>query len=69
MKILVSQAELSHALRAVSRAVSNGRSHPILAGVLLDAADGTLRLTTYDLEMGIRTSIAAAGHHRPHGWL
>ena len=60
MKILVSQAELSHALRAVSRAVSNGRSHPILAGVLLDAADGTLRLTTYDLEMGIRTSVAAA---------
>ena len=59
MKILVAQSELSHALRLVSRAVGSGRTHPILAGVLLQAADGQLRITAYDLDLGISTSIAA----------
>lgn len=59
MKILASQADLSSALRTVARAVSNGRTHPVLAGVLLSAADGACTLTTYDLEIGITTTITA----------
>jgi len=60
MKITVAQSDLSHALRAVARAVGNGRSHAILAGVLLQATDGKLHVTAYDLDLGISTTIAAA---------
>lgn len=61
MKFTCSQSDLSHALRAVSRAVGTGRSgHPILAGVLLAADAGTVRVTAYDLDLGISTVIAAA---------
>ena len=61
MKFTCSQSDLSHALRAVSRAVGTGRSgHPILAGVLLAADAGTVRVTAYDLDLGISTAITAA---------
>ena len=60
MKITCTQADLSRALRAVARAVGNGKTHPILSGVLLNADGGSLQLTTYDLSIGIQTSIDAA---------
>ena len=61
MKFTCSQSDLSHALRAVSRAVGTGRSgHPILAGVLLAADAGSVRVTAYDLDLGISTAITAA---------
>jgi DNA polymerase-3 subunit beta len=61
MKLLATQADLNAALRTVARAVSSGKTHPILAGVLLTATDdGKLAVTAYDLDLGITTTITAA---------
>lgn len=57
MKLLTSQSDLSHLLKTVARAVSAKPSHPILGGVLLTAAAGTLTATGYDLELGITSTI------------
>ena len=61
MKLSCSQAELNTALQLVSRAVSNRPTHPVLANVLLaaDEVTGKLRLTGFDLSLGIQTSISA----------
>ena len=61
MKLNCSQSQLNAALQLVSRAVSNRPTHPILANVLLAADEGTgkLRLTGFDLSLGIQTSISA----------
>jgi len=61
MKFTASQADLSSALKTISRAVSNGRTHKVLAGALLTAtSDGNLAVTGYDLELGITTTITAS---------
>lgn len=60
MKLVISQSELNNALRMVARAVGSGRTHPILAGVLLSATDGLLTVTAYDMELGITTAISAS---------
>ena len=60
MKLVISQSELNNALRLVARAVGSGRTHPILAGVLLSATDGWLTVTAYDMELGITTAISAS---------
>ena len=62
MKLNCSQSELNTALQLVSRAVSNRPTHPVLANVLLaaDEVTGKLRLTGFDLSLGIQTSIAAS---------
>ena len=62
MKLSCSQAELNTALQLVSRAVSSRPTHPVLANVLLaaDEVTGKLRLTGFDLSLGIQTSISAA---------
>ena len=62
MKLNCSQTELNAALQLVSRAVSNRPTHPILANVLLaaDEVTGKLRLTGFDLSLGIQTSISAS---------
>ena len=44
----------------MARAVSAKPSHPILGGVLLTAAAGTLTATGYDLELGITSTIEAS---------
>ena len=61
MKLNCSQLELNAALQLVSRAVSNRPTHPVLANVLLaaDEVTGKLRLTGFDLSLGIQTSISA----------
>jgi len=65
MKFVASSTDLSAALRAVSRAVGNGRQHPVLSGVLLAAEGGSVRITAYDLELGIsavtEASVAVSG--------
>lgn len=53
MKLTLSTTDLSHALRAVSRAVSSGKTHPILAGVLIEPD----HITAYDLELAIQVPI------------
>ncbi len=62
MKVNCSQADLNTALQLVSRAVSNRPTHPVLANVLLaaDEVTGKLRLTGFDLSLGIQTSISAS---------
>ncbi len=62
MKLSCSQSELNTALQLVSRAVSNRPTHPVLANVLLaaDEVTGKLRLTGFDLSLGIQTSIPAS---------
>ena len=62
MKLNCSQSELNTALQLVSRAVSNRPTHPVLANVLLaaDEVTGKLRLTGFDLSLGIQTSISAS---------
>jgi len=62
MKLSCSQSELNAALQLVSRAVSNRPTHPVLANVLLaaDEVTGKLRLTGFDLSLGIQTSISAS---------
>ena len=62
MKLNCPQSELNTALQLVSRAVSNRPTHPVLANVLLaaDEVTGKLRLTGFDLSLGIQTSISAS---------
>ena len=62
MKLNCSQTELNTALQLVSRAVSSRPTHPVLANVLLaaDEVTGKLRLTGFDLSLGIQTSISAS---------
>ena len=61
MKIITTQSDLNHALKLVGRAVGNGKSHPILADVLIDAMEnGRLQISAFDLELGITTSILAS---------
>ncbi len=58
MKIRCNQQILSRALNTVSRAVSTRTTMPVLKGILLVAdADGTLTLTSSDLEISIRKKI------------
>lgn len=59
MHISCATETLVQGVAAVERAVSNSDTQPILAGILLEAADGTLRLTATDREIGIETVIAA----------
>ena len=62
MKLSCSQSDLNTALQLVSRAISNRPTHPVLANVLLaaDEVTGKLRLTGFDLSLGIQTSISAS---------
>jgi len=62
MKLNCSQFDLNAALQLVSRAVSSRPTHPVLANVLLaaDEVTGKLRLTGFDLSLGIQTSIPAS---------
>ena len=62
MKLNCSQTDLNTALQLVSRAVSSRPTHPVLANVLLaaDEVTGKLRLTGFDLSLGIQTSISAS---------
>src|SRR5918995_1648 len=58
MKFRCDRDDLSEALQTVQRGVSSRPGIPALTGVLLEAADdGTLTLTTTDLEVSARLSI------------
>lgn len=59
MKVICNSLELSEACQNVSRAASTKTAIPAIEGILMVAKDGTLTLTGYDLEMGIKTVIAA----------
>ena len=59
MKVTCSREEFVGRLGIVSRAVSTRSSVQILAGVLLEAAAGELRLAATDMELSLRTSFEA----------
>src|SRR6266487_4474848 len=59
MKLKCDSKTLARALDAVERVVKPRIVTPILGHVLLEAYGDRLRLTTTDLEIGVRTSIAA----------
>ena len=59
MKVTCSREEFVGRLGIVSRAVSTRSSVQILAGVLLEAAAGELRLAATDMELSLRTSLDA----------
>ena len=58
MKFSCEKSILQAAVSTAARAVSSKSSIPALEGILLEAAE-TLRLTGYNLETGIRTTIPA----------
>ncbi len=61
MKLICTQSDLNTNLSLVSRAVPSRPTHPVLGNVLLAADTKTqrVRLTAFDLSLGIQTSFAA----------
>jgi DNA polymerase-3 subunit beta len=61
MKLICNQTELNTHLSLVSRAVPSRPTHPVLANVLLIADSDTqqIRLTGFDLSLGVQTSFQA----------
>ena len=59
MKLSVSKEKLLEGLQTVQNVVSTRTTLPILSNVLLEAEDGQLRLTTTDLDVGMRGGIEA----------
>ena len=59
MKFNCNKTELSEAIGNVSRAVSVKSTIPALEGIKVKVSPGSLELTAYNLEMGIRTTIGA----------
>ena len=59
MKFSVSKEQLLAGLQTVQNVVSTRTTLPILSNVLLQAADGKIRLTTTDLDVGVSGTIDA----------
>lgn len=61
MKLICTQSDLNTNLSLVSRAVPSRPTHPVLGNVLLAADKKTqqVKLTAFDLSLGIQTSFAA----------
>jgi len=59
MKFKVTKGALFEGLQAVQNVVSLRSTLPILSNALLDAENGTLSLTTTDLDVSVRCSIEA----------
>ncbi len=57
MKISCSKSELVKGVNTVSKAVPSKTTMPILECILLEAADGQIKLTANDTELGIETKI------------
>ena len=59
MKFSVSKDKLLEGLAMVQNVVSTRTTLPILSNVLLQAAEGEIKLTTTDLDVGVRCTIEA----------
>jgi DNA polymerase-3 subunit beta len=60
MKLITTQADLSHALRTIAPAVSTSNSHPILSCCLITADGAAMTVTGFNLELGITVRLPAA---------
>ncbi|MCM1984785.1 DNA polymerase III subunit beta [Lyngbya confervoides] len=59
MKLVCAQDALSAKLALLSRIVPSNPSHPVLANVLLQAMEGRLGLTVFDLSVGMQVWMSA----------
>ena len=59
MKFSISKDKLLEGLSIVQNVVSTRTTLPILSNVLLQASEGEIRLTTTDLDVGVRGSVEA----------
>ena len=59
MKFTVSQSSLMKALTVVSKGMGTNSTLPILSGIYLRAAEGTLELQTNNLTISIRHLVPA----------
>src|SRR6202048_1520425 len=59
MKFSISKDKLLEGLSTVQNVVSTRTTLPILSNVLLQASDAEIRLTTTDLDVGVRGSVEA----------
>jgi len=59
LKARCSRDELARALGIVSRGVSTRTTVQILAGILIDAREGSVKLAATDMELSLRTSLEA----------
>jgi DNA polymerase-3 subunit beta len=60
MKLITTQADLTHALRTIAPAVGTSNSHPILSCCLIAADAGVMTVTGFNLDLGITMSVPAA---------
>jgi DNA polymerase-3 subunit beta len=58
IKFTCGRSVLAQAVSTASRAVLNRSSMPVLEGLLLHLSRGVLQITGYDMEIGVRCSIA-----------
>ena len=59
MKFICNKNELSEAIGNVSRAVSQKSTIPALEGIKVRISEDQVELTSYNLEMGVITTIGA----------
>lgn len=59
MRFTVSQSSLAKALSVVSKGIATHSTIPVLGGILMRAANGTLEMQATDLDTSIRHKIAA----------
>lgn len=60
MRISVDTSRLRPALTALASVTGHRETLPILSGVLLEAADGALKLTAHNLSLGLEWTLPAA---------
>ena len=53
MKIVCYKDKILKAINSVVKAVASKTTMPILEGILIQTNDNEIKLTTYDLEIGI----------------
>ena len=53
MKIICDKEKILKAINSVTKAVASKKTMPILEGILIQTNDKEIKLTTYDLEIGI----------------
>ena len=59
MKIICDKDKILKAINSVTKAVASKTTMPILEGILIQTNDNNVKLTTYDLEIGIEYIIEA----------
>ena len=59
MKIICDKEKILKAINSVVKAVASKTTMPILEGILIQTNDNEIKLTTYDLELGIEYILEA----------